>query len=131
MCIRHPTAIRVVKLFSYITSSLFSIDHIYRWIVTLRHSVATNTQIQKRWIKDECLILDEITSGDGAMYERSTDENILVHCNIIHSSTMRGKQAPVIYSLFPNAASGQKILEPPQNLPPNSSGYIERCYWNR
>ena len=42
--------------------------------------------------------------------------SILVHCNIIHSSYMRGVQAPVVYNIFPNAALGQKILEPPSNL---------------
>ena len=41
---------------------------------------------------------------------------ILVHCNIIHSSYMRGTQAPIVYNFFPNAAHGQKILEAPQNL---------------
>ena len=29
---------------------------------------------------------------------------------------MRGVQAPVAYNFFPNAASGQKILEAPHNL---------------
>ena len=42
--------------------------------------------------------------------------SILVHCNIIHSSYMRGQQAPVVYNSFPNAAPGQKILEAPHNL---------------
>ena len=37
--------------------------------------------------------------------------SILVHCIIIHYSYMRGKQAPVVYNFFPNAAPGQKILE--------------------
>ena len=32
--------------------------------------------------------------------------SILVHCNIIHSSYMRGTQAPVAYNFFPNAAPG-------------------------
>ena len=41
---------------------------------------------------------------------------ILVHCNIIHSSYMRGTQAPVAYNFFPNAALGQRILEAPHNL---------------
>ena len=40
---------------------------------------------------------------------------ILVHCNITHSSYMRGTQAPVAYNFFPNAAPGQKILEAPHN----------------
>ena len=42
--------------------------------------------------------------------------SILVHCNIIHSSYMRGTQAPVAYNFFPNAAPAQKILEAPHNL---------------
>ena len=42
--------------------------------------------------------------------------SILVHCNIIHSSYMRGTQAPVVYNFFPNAAHGRKILETPHNL---------------
>ena len=42
--------------------------------------------------------------------------SILVHCNIIHSSYMRGTQAPIAYNFFPNAAPGQKILEAPHNL---------------
>ena len=42
--------------------------------------------------------------------------SILVHCNIIHSSYMRGTLAPVAYNFFPNAAPGQNILEPPHNL---------------
>ena len=42
--------------------------------------------------------------------------SILVHCNIIHSSYMRGQQTPVVYNVFPNAAPGQKILEAPHNL---------------
>ena len=42
--------------------------------------------------------------------------SILVHCNIIHSSYMRGQQAPVVYNFFPNAAPEQKVLEAPHNL---------------
>ena len=42
--------------------------------------------------------------------------SILVHCNIIHCSYMRGTQAPVAYNFFPNAAPGQKMLEAPHNL---------------
>ena len=42
--------------------------------------------------------------------------SILVHCNIIHSSYMRGTQAPVAYNFFPKAAPGQKILVAPHNL---------------
>ena len=36
--------------------------------------------------------------------------SMLVHCNIIHSSYMRGVQAPTVYNFFPNSAPGQKIL---------------------
>ena len=42
--------------------------------------------------------------------------SILVHCNIIHSSYMRGTWSPVAYNFFPNAASGQKVVEAPHNL---------------
>ena len=42
--------------------------------------------------------------------------SILVHCNTIHSSYMRGQQAPVVYNFFPNTTPGQKILEAPHNL---------------
>ena len=42
--------------------------------------------------------------------------SIPVHCDVKHSSYMRGKQAPVAYNFFPNAAPGQKILEAPHNL---------------
>ena len=42
--------------------------------------------------------------------------SILAQCNIIHSSYMRGQQAPVVYNFFPNAAPGQKMLEAPHNL---------------
>ena len=42
--------------------------------------------------------------------------SILVHCNNVHSSYMRGVQAPVVYNFFPNTAPGQKILEAPSNL---------------
>ena len=42
--------------------------------------------------------------------------SILVRCNIIYSSYMRGTQAPVAYNFFSNAAPGQKILEAPHNL---------------
>ena len=41
--------------------------------------------------------------------------SILVHCNIIHSSYMRGVQAPV-YNFFPNSVPGQKILEAPSKV---------------
>ena len=43
-------------------------------------------------------------------------KSILVHCNIIHSAYMRGTQVPLAYNYFPDAASGQKILEAPYIL---------------
>ena len=46
----------------------------------------------------------------------ASENSILVHCNIIHSSYMRIQQAPVVYNFFPNAARGQKILEAPHNF---------------
>ena len=42
--------------------------------------------------------------------------SILVHCNIIHTSYMRGTQVPVVYNFLPNAAPGQNIQEAPPNL---------------
>ena len=45
-----------------------------------------------------------------------SENSILVHCNIIHSSYMRGTQAPVAYNFFQNAAPRQNILEAPHNL---------------
>ena len=42
--------------------------------------------------------------------------SILVHCNSLHSSYMRGTQAPVAYNFLPNATPGQNILEAPYNL---------------
>ena len=42
--------------------------------------------------------------------------SILVHYNILHSSHMRCRQAPVVYNFFSNAAPGQKISEAPHNL---------------
>ena len=42
--------------------------------------------------------------------------SFLVQCIIIHSSYMRGTQAPVAYNFFPNATHGQKILEAPHNF---------------
>ena len=38
-----------------------------------------------------------------------------VNSYIIHSSYMRGQQAPVVYNFFPNACTGQKILQAPHN----------------
>ena len=35
--------------------------------------------------------------------------SILVHCNIIHSSHMRGQQTTVVYNFFPNAAPAHNL----------------------
>ena len=45
-----------------------------------------------------------------------TVTSILVHCNIIYSSYMRGTQAPVANNFFKKCFPGQKILEAPPNL---------------
>ena len=60
---------------------------------------------------------NSLASGVGRQLVNIMSVNsILVHCNINHSSYMRGVQAPVVYNFFPNAAPGQKILEAPSNL---------------
>ena len=41
--------------------------------------------------------------------------SILVHCNIIQYSYMRGVQAPVVYNFFPNVVPGQMLLEASSN----------------
>ena len=63
----------------------------------------------------------DIVYGDGRheserLVNIMSVNSILVHCNIIHSSYMRGQKAPVVYNFFPNAAAGQNILEAPHNL---------------
>ena len=47
---------------------------------------------------------------------RHASENLVNTLYIIHSSYMRGTQAPVAYNFFQNAATGQKPLEAPHNL---------------
>ena len=43
--------------------------------------------------------------------------SILVHCYINHSLSIHGEQpCSVVYNFFPNASSGQKILETSHNL---------------
>ena len=42
--------------------------------------------------------------------------SILVHCYIIESSRLNGVQAPLIYTFFPNAAPGDKIISVPRHL---------------
>ena len=36
--------------------------------------------------------------------------SILVHCDVIESSRLDGIEAPVIYTFFPDAAPGDKII---------------------
>ena len=58
--------------------------------------------------------------------------SILIHCNIIHFSYLRGTQAPVTYNFFPNAAPGQKILEAPHNFGMDIViVYLEEIYKNK
>ena len=42
--------------------------------------------------------------------------SILVHCNVIGQSYLNGSQQPIIYSFFPNALVGEKIVERPNTL---------------
>ena len=42
--------------------------------------------------------------------------SILVHCNLIGQSYLNGSQQPIIYSFFPNALVGEKIIERPNQL---------------
>ena len=42
--------------------------------------------------------------------------SILVHCDIIESSRLNGIEAPVIYTFFPNASPGDKIISVPRHL---------------
>lgn len=41
---------------------------------------------------------------------------ILVHCDVIESSRLNGIEAPIIYTFFPNAAPGDKIISIPRHL---------------
>ena len=52
-----------------------------------------------------------VRHASGNLVSIMSVNSILVYCNIIHSSYMRGTQAPVAYNFFPNAAPGQKILK--------------------
>ena len=40
----------------------------------------------------------------------------LVHCDVIESSRLNGNEAPVIYTFFPDAALGDKIISIPRHL---------------
>ena len=42
--------------------------------------------------------------------------SILVHCDVIESSRLNGVEAPVIYTFFPDAAPGDKIVSIPRHL---------------
>ena len=42
--------------------------------------------------------------------------SILVHCDIIESSRLNGVEAPIIYTFFPNASPGDKIVSVPRHL---------------
>ena len=65
----------------------------------------------------ECKVSFDVPNSLASVlsFKRSVN-SILVYCNIIHSSYMRGTQAPVAYDFFPNAAPGHKILAAPHNL---------------
>ena len=42
--------------------------------------------------------------------------SILVHCDIIESSRLNGIEAPIIYTFFPDASPGDKIISIPRHL---------------
>ena len=42
--------------------------------------------------------------------------SIFVHCDVINPSRVNGIPAPIIYSFFPNATPGEKIVSQPQHL---------------
>ena len=42
--------------------------------------------------------------------------SILVHCSVIGQSYLNGSPQPIIYSFFPNALVGEKIVERPNTL---------------
>jgi len=42
--------------------------------------------------------------------------SILVHCDIISGSYIGSTSSPVLYSFYPDAAPGEKIVEKPQHL---------------
>ena len=42
--------------------------------------------------------------------------SILVHCDVIESSRLNGIEAPVIYTFFPDASPGDKIVSTPRHL---------------
>ena len=42
--------------------------------------------------------------------------SILVHCDVIESSRLNGIEAPIIYTFFPDASPGDKIISIPRHL---------------
>ena len=42
--------------------------------------------------------------------------SILVHCDVIESSRLNGIEAPIIYTFFPDASPGDKIVSVPRHL---------------
>lgn len=42
--------------------------------------------------------------------------SLLVHCNVISSSYLNGMLQPVLYTFYPNALPGEKIMEKPNTL---------------
>ena len=58
----------------------------------------------------------------GRRYESENTVNILsvnsilVNCDVISSSRVNGKLAPVVYNFFPNVSPGEKIVSQPKNI---------------
>ena len=58
----------------------------------------------------------------GKRYESENTVNILsvnsilVNCDVISSSRVNGKLAPVVYNFFPNVSPGEKIVSQPKNI---------------
>ena len=85
------------------------IDEGYEVNVDIAHSIRT------------VLGYDAKIYGEGVHYSENSVNilqinSILVHMDIITSTYIDGKMAPIIYSFFPNASPGQKIVEKPHNL---------------
>jgi hypothetical protein len=58
-------------------------------------------------------------------------DSIRVECDLIDNSYVDGERAPVVYSFFPNAQPGEKVIERPEArvyLPISKSGNIERVH---
>jgi hypothetical protein len=57
--------------------------------------------------------------------------SILVHCDLVGGSYLNGRAEPIIYSFFPNAPPGCKIVESPYNLvylPVSRTGEINQIH---